>query len=394
MAGHLYDEGMDDQRQVGEKRLRLTGARFDGGRLPVDSLVELEKYQQVVRIAAEGEWRRDHPDEPIPEDFRESVSLSIDRIDEGSADVFLVFEQHAVYQHYQDEARDAVDVTIVAAYNGDPIPDLPALTPEADQEFRDVLSTIGSTLEPEQSIQFYPDAAGTGPVTITVETRRAAIEELARVEDFLQPLEPSTAKTQLEKREESLVARVTAILADKKEFFAETADGEIHGWYREQPALLEDLRKVVNDSGLGPLTRITGELQFKAGSPWRFWEVSHIEQVAFDDTVWGRRLSEFASLPTGWDGGDSKQISSIALEAAQKLLHALDVAENEAPGVFPVDTGGVLIEWANLESVRSVEILPDGGFELFRLTRGQREGEHAETNSLAEATEFARAGKA
>lgn len=385
---------MHDQRPGGEKRLRLTGARFEGGRLPVDSLVELEKYQQAVRIAAEAEWRREHPEEAIPADFRDSVSLSIDRIDEGSADVFLVFEQHAVYERYQVEARDSVDITIAAAYSGDPLPDLSVLTPEEDQELRDVLSTIGSTLEPEQSIQFYPDSPGSRPVSITVETRKAAIEELSRVDDFMQAPEPAAAKTQLETRQESLVARVTAILADRKEFFAETPDGEIHGWYREQPALLEDLRKVVNDSGLGPLTRITGELQFKDGVPWRFWEVAHIEQVAFDDTAWGATLTEFASLPTGWDGGDSKQISSMALEAAQKILQAVVNGQREAPGVFPMETGGILIEWADAESVRSIEILPQGGFELFRLTRGQREGEHAETNSLTEAATFAKANVA
>lgn len=385
--------GMDDQRREGEKRFRLIGARFDGGRLPVDSLVELEKYQQVVRIAAEAEWRRDNPDQPLPDNFRESVSLSIDRIDDGSADVFLVFEQHIAYQQYQEDARDAVDVTLAAAYSGEPLPELPALTPEADREFRDVLSTIGSTLEPKQSIQFYPDAPGSVPVSITIESRRKAVQELARVEDFLQPPELLSAKRHLEKREgESLIARVTAILADKKEFFAETSDGEVHGWYRDRPQILEDLRKVVNDSGLGPLTRITGELQYKDGVPWRFLDVSDVEEITVDDSVWGARLTEFASLPSGWDDADAKQITSMALEAAQTLMQAVSSASSAAPGLFPIDTGGILIEWATAESVRSVEILPEGGFELFRLVRGKREGEHAETNSLVEAITFAKAG--
>ena len=89
---------MSDEPQPSVKRFRLTGARFEGGRLPVDSLVELEHYQDVVRIAAEAEWRHDHPGEELPSGLREAVSLTIERIDEGSADVFLAFEQHAVYQ--------------------------------------------------------------------------------------------------------------------------------------------------------------------------------------------------------------------------------------------------------------------------------------------------------
>ena len=66
---------MSDEPQPSAKRFRLTGARFDGGRLPVDSLVELERYQDVIRIAAEAEWRHDHPDAELPSDFRESVRL-------------------------------------------------------------------------------------------------------------------------------------------------------------------------------------------------------------------------------------------------------------------------------------------------------------------------------
>ena len=106
---------MGDERKPGVKRVRLSGARFDGGRLPVDSLVELQKYQDVVRIAAEAEWRQAHPDEDIPADLRSSVSLTIERIDEGSADVFLAFEQHQVYVQYQAEAQDVADVFLFAA---------------------------------------------------------------------------------------------------------------------------------------------------------------------------------------------------------------------------------------------------------------------------------------
>ena len=84
---------MGEQRPPSLKRVRLAGARFDRGRLPIASLMELQNYQEAIRIAAEAEWRRDHPDEQLPADFQDSTSLAIERIDEGSADVFLAFEQ-------------------------------------------------------------------------------------------------------------------------------------------------------------------------------------------------------------------------------------------------------------------------------------------------------------
>ncbi len=113
-----------------------------------------------------------------------------------------------------------------------------------------------------------------------------------------------------------------------------------------------------------------------------------MEQVHFDDTTWGERLTEFASLSSGWDGGDGVQISSVALDASQKLLQAVDAAKTERPAIFPTSEGGVLVEWANHAGVRSVEVLSDGTFELFALSRGQRQGKHATTSNLTEAIVF------
>jgi hypothetical protein len=379
---------MSDDPQPSAKRFRLTGARFDGGRLPVDSLVELEHYQDVVRIAAEAEWRHDHPDEELPSDFRESVSLTIERIDEGSADVFLAFEQHAVYLQYQDDAQNAVDATIIAAYSGAPLPDLPALSPQADRDFRDAVAALGSTLEPGQTIEFYPDSANAQPVSITIETRKHAVDELARIEDFLVPPDQAPSAQALQKVEESLTGRVTAINADKQQFSMQTDVGEVHGWYHENPELLEDFRTLVNSAANGPLTRVSGELQLKNGEPWRFRSINRVEQVQFDDTAWGARLTEFASLPPRWDDGEAAQISSVALDASQKLLQAVDAAGVERPGVFPTSDGGVLIEWATPSGVRSVEVLSDGAFEMFFLARGQSQGNDVATSNLAEAVVF------
>lgn len=384
-----------DKRKPGVKRVRLTGARFDGGRLPVDSLVELQKYQDVVRIAAVAEWRRENPGMELPSDLRNSVSLTIERIDEGSADVFLAFEQNQVYVHYQSEAQDAADAIIVAAYSGAPIPELPALSLQEDSDFREAVSQIGLTLGPSQSIEFYPDSPDANPVSITVETRKLAVDQLSRIEDFLVHTDPVPATNGLQATEESLVGRVIILDADDQKFTIVIADGsQVHGWYRQTPELLEDFREVVNSTEVGPLTRISGTLQSKGGRPFRFKEVSSIQRVQFDDTAWGARLSEFASLPPGWEDGGGEQITSIALDASQMLLRAVDHAQIERPGVFPTEEGGVLVEWAGPARVRSVEILPDATFELFSLLRTQSTGEHAVTKDLTVAIAFVEAEKA
>jgi len=384
-----------DERKPDVKRVRLTGARFEGGRLPVDSLVELQKYQDVVRIAATAEWRRENPGKELPADLRSSVSLTIERIDEGSADVFLAFEQHQVYAQYQAEAQDTADATILAAYSDAPVPDLPGFSLAEDVEFREAVSQIGITLVAGQSIEFYADSPNAAPVSITVETRKRAVEQLSRIEDFLFATDTVAVTGGLQAAEESLVGRVTILDAEDHKFTIVLANGDkVHGWYRENPELLEDFREVVNSSEEGPLTRISGNLQSKDGKPFRFKEANSIHRIQFDETVWGEKLTSFASLASGWEDGEGAQISSVALDAAQMLLRAVDQAQVDRPGVFPTAEGGVLVEWAGPARVRSVEIMPDGVFELFLLQRTQSAGDHAVTKDLKAAIAFIEADKA
>lgn len=386
---------MEEDDKPGVKRVRLTGARFDGGRLPVDSLIELQKYQDVVRIAAVAEWQQEHPGESAPEDLKRSISLTIDQIKDGSADVFLVFEQHGVYVEYQAEARDAVDAIIEAAYSDAEIPLLPSLTPEQDSELRETIAQLGSTLLPEQSMEFYPDGPDSSPVRITIETRKFAIDRISRIEDFLVSPDADVKPSRIEKIEESLVGRITALDTNSSTYVLTLPNAQtIKGRYPKHPELLEDLLKVVNSEAVGPLTRVTGDLQYRDGALYRFWETNSVELIEFDETPWGSRLTEFAALTVGWDGGEAAQISSVSLEATQMLMRMVDQAGIKRPGVFPTDEGGVLLEWSSASGVRSVEVLDDGTFETFEITRGKREGTHSTTQDLTVATAFIGAAKA
>lgn len=386
---------MEDEGRPEVKRVRLTGARFEGGRLPVDSLVELQKYQDIVRIAAEAEWKQEHPGEQLPDDFRSSVSLTIESIDDGSADVFLAFEQHERYVHYRVEAQDAADAILGAAYSGTEIPELPALSPVESYAFRSTVAEIGSTLKPGQTIEYYPDEPGSSPITISVETRDDALGALLTPDDFLLTPDSGPETPALQKADESLVGKITALDTDKLTYRFTLQDGQqLTGHYKSSPELLDDLRAVVNDAAEGPLTRVTGELQTKNSELFRFWHTTSVEQVQFDDTEWGQRLTEFTALRSDWDGAGAEQISPVALDAAQTVLRAITESRIERPGVFPTTDGGVVLEWGSAESVVSVELLEDGSFETFSLAAGENRGEHSAGNNLALAIEFVKAVKA
>jgi hypothetical protein len=370
------------------RRVRLRGERFTGGRLPIASLVELQKYQRIVQIAAEAEWRREHPGDDLPDDFADSVGLTIERIEDGSADIYLAFEQQQAYVQYQADAQDAADAFLVAAYSDVPLPVPPTLDPEADRQFREALSSFGATLEPDQSIEFYPVAADAAPITISIETRAPAIDKLSRIEDFLVSEDVPAPEQGLQTVDGSVIAHVTAINAARRGFEVTLDDGVVLRGSYQDPDLLEDLRAVVDDAANGPLTRIVGNLQYRDGELWRFRPATAVERIQFDDTEWGRRLTQFASLRRGWDDGDAAQISAIALDAAQVLLRRVDEGRIERPGVFPTEEGGVLAEWGSAEAVASVEVLPDGTFELFSVQREDRGGTHRSTVNAAEAFQF------
>ena len=379
---------MENEERPGFKRVRLTGARFEGGRLPVDSLTELQKYQDIVRIAAEAEWRQEHPEEDVPQDLHSSVSLTIDRINKGSADLLLAFEEQT-YDQYQVDGQNMVDLFIVAAYSNTEIPELQALTPYEAYKFRAIVAQLGSTLSSDQTIEYYPNAPESAPVVISVESHKLAHENLLSAEDFLLVPETEVEETGLQKFNESLIGKVTALDTDKMTYRFTLQDGQqLTGHYKRQVKILDDLREVVNEAAEGPLTKISGELQTKNDELFRFWHTFSVEQVQFDNTVWGQRLTEFASLRRDWDEAGAEQISSVALDAAQAILRTLDEANIERPGVFPTPDGGVLLEWGSTDSVVSVELLDDGSFETFSLAAGQDRGEHSTGENLELAIDF------
>jgi len=381
---------MEDGEAPKLKRIRLTGDRFDGGRLPVDSLVELQRYQDAVRRVAEHDWKQENPGEELPVGLGDSVSLTITKLGEGSADILLAFEQHTIAVQYQQDAQDVVDGTLAAAYGGTELPQLPD---EISERVRVEAAEFGSTLEPGESIEIYPggnpDAA---PVIITVEARKDAIVRL-ELEGFLLDTPVGTDGNVLQKVEETLVGRFTELDADDQKFrFVSLLHGPLTGRFTSS-ALTADIRKLLDSSTVAPVTRIVGDLQYRNGIPWRLRDLSLVEEMDIDNDRWGTALVGFASLAPGWgENEDGKAITFTSLEAARDILRAIDSSPNTGPGLFPTASGGVLIEWSSAEHVRSIEISADAVFELFDLPSGSFESTYAETKDIRRAISFATGG--
>lgn len=363
-------------------RIRLVGERFTGGRLPVDSLIELERYQRLVRIIAKSDWLREHPDEDLPAGFEDDIRLTITRIEDGSADVLLAFEQ---YNQVQVQAAEEAEAAVSAVYQGLEIPDFPD---EIRSQVETEILEWGSTLEADQALVFYPAEPTQDPVVVNVETRQHAIERHHATNFLLTPA-PIEITRAGDPVETSMLGRVVEVDANAMSLMFETLDARtLKVRFKNSPHLLADAKKLLNTSSHGALTRLDGELQSKGGEPWRFKNAWSIQQFDVGDEAWGQRLLALGGLAPGWDGSSARAISFTALDAAFAVLRELP-SGFELPGVFPTSEGGVLIEWSSSARVTSVEISAAGHFELFHLPEGSFEAIAQDTANAKEAALFA-----
>jgi hypothetical protein len=93
------------------------------------------------------------------------------------------------------------------------------------------------------------------------------------------------------------------------------------------------------------------------------------------DALWVKRKAYLESLEAGWgDDGDSTNWSPInhgAIQVTEDVLRFCVANEKVRPGIFPIDNGGVQLEWyvetEPFPNIISIEILPEIVFELFQL---------------------------
>lgn len=378
---------MADEGDANVRRLVLRGERFVGGRLPVDSLIELERYQELVRTLAKFEWEAEHEGQAVPEDFDGAVGLTIVHLGEGSADLTLTLDRPASYASYVDESADTFNETLRAAYDGGALPELPAAIRE---DFRALVAQFGGTLTAGDSISVHQPTVA-APIVVTPEKRGEAIARLG-LEDFWYDPMPEVPGSVLHTATKTLVGRFTAIDADRQAYtFKSLSLGTLKGRYDEH-SLTSEITALVESSDVAPITRVVGLLQYKDERPWRIRETHAIERFSIEGDRWGARLIEIAALPDGWgDDGDGNPIVVEALEAARDLMRAIDNAGAPRPAIFPTTSGGVLVEWASSKAVRSIEITasPSLVFEIFELATPSGEPTFVETHDFTKARAFA-----
>ncbi|MGY1748827.1 hypothetical protein [Modestobacter sp. SYSU DS0511] len=361
-------------------KIRLDGPRFEKGRLPISALVELERYERLVREVAAAEWRAENPERSyLPKGFRSAFNLAITAVEEGSATPVLERDSASTpYERYYAQAADTVDAAFNALVSGFDLPESFDWTNSGD--FR----TFGDTLEEGDAIELRP--GGNEPIRYTPAVRRAALPRLIAY-PVIEDDEPRIS-------EGAVAGRLVALDAEDRWFrlrhpVSETA---VTGRYVD-PELTSDLRAVLDSNAVAPVVRVTGNLRTIRGSIDQV-DAHFVELFEVDGGHYSRRLIELATLSSGWlegvDGDAGELVAFTALEAARDLLRELTRAGIPLPGIFPLEDGGVQLEWASPEQVTSVEVSPDVHFELMHLVVAGRVSDDAEASDIEGALAFLR----
>jgi len=413
----------------------LRGDRFNRGRLPIDALVELERYRTILLEAAARAWAGAHPGELLPEDFGSEFDLAIVEVRDGSA-TSLLERPDSAYGEFFDLGRDDVErlfqeiaaglalPALADANEGHPAEDnagggdaeadavvgadaeadaevgaagdlsVPSDNPPRSTFSRDELLSyaalpafrdLGSSLQIDESAQIVTPDGQQVQIDFVVRTTRIR-PLLDRVEQINAP-EPLPKR---EYRKNSVAGRLVSLDPENRSFRVKTLlHGEVSGRYKKDE-LFDDLKAVLNSSAQAPVVRVVGRMSWADETLKRILEAQQLELLEVAGESWSRNIIELASLPKGWseDSQTSDVISFTALEAARELLRAAQPNQDSAPGIFPMESGGVHLEWTVPSRVTSVEISADDNpeFVVHTFILSPRSSNETTTSNIAEAT--------
>ena len=110
----MADEGSGGEEHFA--RFTLNGDRFADARLPIDALIELQRYRDMVLEASRQAWFAVHAGEPIPDDFDQKFDLAISDVEPGSATP-VMDKPRSEYDEYYESGRDELEAAFAEIVN-------------------------------------------------------------------------------------------------------------------------------------------------------------------------------------------------------------------------------------------------------------------------------------
>ena len=308
---------------------KFSGARFEKHTLPVEVARDLAAYEALLLALAKHLYLQEHPDrQRVPKGFPDA-HLDIVRIDEGSAQPLLALVAAATVmtspvqlsllpnseENYFSKARDLIAECIAA-----PDSALPANFPK---ELLSHFNQLGRSLRDGETM------------------------ELQRVDKKIAVLSPEKRKklvlavNTVYESEVELSGTIGEADWEKSTFRLRLTDGS-----QTTVPMPENFHSKVRQSG----GKIRDYVSVKGIAAYDSWErlqkvitVESLEIVKnYTLTV---RFDELAQLEDGWHYGEGIAPKGENFESIAKVLIDLYPENIPLPGIFPTQTGNLLLEW-------------------------------------------------
>jgi hypothetical protein len=331
--------------------LRYVGHRFDGARLPLDVLVDLPAFRDLLVAYAKEQWKRQNQDRiRVPKGFEKSLSFSLTGIADGSAMPALRWEREEAQINLPEivgELSELVQVAyrevrgLVARAANDEYPR--ALSPEQVR----ALNKFGSGLQDGERIEFLSDdGLDQDVIYLDSERRKRLIVNLRET---------------YESRYE-----------DSGELMGVQRVNEKQGHLTVRTTHFGDIRVDIDadrvkefDGNIGAAVEFA--LQIELDNADVFRNIVEVHRVALEESVsveHEERLKELLALSSGWDDGAGAAVTENAAASARSFL-AKRPGHTGTYKIFPTPSGGLLIDFEANGWDLSIEFEPDGSVELF-----------------------------
>jgi len=337
--------------------LRYVGARFEGHRLPLDVLPDLSAFRDLLVSYVKAEWRTAHAErERLPKGFEKSIAFDLVGVKDGSAVPQLEWDRDTA-QLLLPDFKDELEMLVAKAYakvlNLIDSASGPAGTTELTSENIRALNRFGSSLLPNEKIEFLDSRGADGNVVFLDTYRRKRL--ITRGRDSYQTRFEAIGK--LLRSGIDPTGTLGTITINTSEYG--TIDVSV------SPERARD------DFGPYLEADVQFRLMIELGSDDTFrgvvevYDVDVIDaKVVADLAVCRDRIASLVSLGDGWHNGSGKPPTHAAVATASRLLaRKPGMAGNYS--IFPNDTGGLIFEFSRRGWDYSIEIGPGGMVEIY-----------------------------
>ncbi len=335
--------------------LRYVGARFHGGRLPVESLSDLPAFRDLLVAFAKDEIRASTGKKKVPNGFENALSLSLTGIYKGSAVPALRWDHDQ-----SDLPRFAPKYAEVVKNSYQKL--LKLIDGDGDQETQlgaehlRALNSLGAGLQEGERIEFVGSTASDGRVVFLDAHRRRSL--ITKFRDTYHARYSSTG----------FLTGVVVNGAHEAYIRVDTENfGIITIPVRIERVADEFDGNLFWDVHFDLTVELDGNAKYR--STILVHEVELVDQqVSHDLAVCRKRLEDVSRMRTEM----AEQVAPAAVRAAREFLGSRP-QHSKLYRIFPTEIGGVLLEVESGLWDVGVEFLADGGVELYAVSLKDQE---------------------